>query len=81
MTTCSLFPADTRYFSPGKDSIPQSGMINDRVDHLDTLLIQLSNVAISSDPKREDHEYGRFACIVDPKRNRLNLWQPMAEEK
>ena len=28
------------------------------------------------DPKREDFEYGRFAWIMDPEGNRIELWQP-----
>jgi len=27
------------------------------------------------DPKRDDHEYGRFAWIWDPEGNRVELWR------
>lgn len=77
MTTWSLFPADTKYFGPGKDHVPQSAMINYRVDDLGALLAQLSTIGIASDPKREDTEYGNFAWITDPEGNRLELWQPL----
>src|SRR6266571_2478060 len=29
------------------------------------------------DPKREDYDYGRFAWIMDPEGNRIELWQPI----
>lgn len=28
------------------------------------------------DPKREDHDYGRFAWFNDPEGNRVEFWQP-----
>jgi predicted enzyme related to lactoylglutathione lyase len=31
------------------------------------------------DPKREDHEYGRFAWITDPEGNKIELWEPPKE--
>jgi predicted enzyme related to lactoylglutathione lyase len=73
MTAWSLFPADTKYFGPGT----QQAMINYRVDDLDALLNQLRAAAVEIDPKREDYDYGRFAWIVDPEGNRVELWQPL----
>ena len=32
--------------------------------------------AVDIDPKREDHDYGRFAWFNDPEGNRVELWQP-----
>jgi len=31
-------------------------------------------------PHREDHAYGKFAWIVDPDGNRVELWEPPGEE-
>ena len=73
-TTWSLFPEATKYFGPG----PQTAMVNYRVDDLDALLAQLTAAGVTIDPKREDASYGRFAWIVDPEGNRLELWQPLA---
>jgi len=54
-------------------------MVNFRVDNLDELLVQLGAAGVTIDPKREDHAYGRFAWIVDPEGNRVELWEPLGE--
>jgi predicted enzyme related to lactoylglutathione lyase len=77
-TTWSLFPEDTKYFGPGDERGPQQVMVNYRVDDLDALLAQLATEGVTIDPKREDADYGRFAWIVDPEGNRIELWQPLA---
>lgn len=73
-TVFTHFPVDTKYFGDG----PQQTMVNFRVDDLDELLAQLATAGVSIDPKREDYSYGRFAWIVDPEGNRVELWQPSA---
>ncbi len=75
-TAWSIFPADTKHFGPGG----QSAMINYRVDDLDGLLAKLEAAGVTIDPKREDASFGRFAWIVDPDGNRVELWQPLVEE-
>lgn len=72
MTVFAHFPADTQYFGTG----PQQAMINLRVDNLDELLAQLAAAGVVIEPKRENHPYGRFAWIVDPEGNRVELWEP-----
>ncbi len=76
-TAWSIFPEETKYFGGGA----QSAMINYRVDDLDGLLAKLSAAGVTIDPKREDAGYGRFAWIVDPDGNRVELWQPKVEEE
>jgi predicted enzyme related to lactoylglutathione lyase len=73
MTVLSFFPLDTAYFGPTR----QPAMINFRVDDLDQLLAQLRAAGVTIDPKREDHDYGRFAWINDIEGNRVELWQPL----
>lgn len=73
MTVWSTFPADTKYFGPGEQAV----MVNYRVDDLDGLLQKLGAAGAEIDPKRDDSEYGKFAWVVDPEGNRLELWQPM----
>jgi predicted enzyme related to lactoylglutathione lyase len=75
-TAWSLFKQDTTHFGPG----PQTAMVNYRVDDLEALCAQLEAAGIAIDPDRESSEYGHFAHITDPEGNRIELWQPLAEE-
>jgi predicted enzyme related to lactoylglutathione lyase len=77
MTVWSLFPADTPYFGTGNEKGQQQAMVNYRVDDLDALLAQLKAAGVTVIPHREDYDYGRFAWIIDPEGNRLELWQPV----
>jgi predicted enzyme related to lactoylglutathione lyase len=72
MTVWSLFEENTRYFDPGKSPF----MINYRVENLDELLAALEAEGVEIEPKRENYEYGRFAWIMDPEGNRIELWEP-----
>ena len=53
-------------------------MINYIVDDLDAILAKLNASGVRIDPKREDHDYGRFAWIYDPDGNKIELWEPPA---
>ncbi|HEX4486487.1 MAG TPA: VOC family protein, partial [Terriglobales bacterium] len=75
MTVWSLFPRDTKYFANSTANF----MVNYRVDNLDELLEEMKQAGVTIDPKREDHEYGRFAWITDPDGNRIELWEPPKE--
>ena len=72
LTAWSVFPEDTKYFDPSHAPF----MINYRVDDLDALLEALRAEGVQIDPKREDYDYGRFAWIMDPEGNRIELWEP-----
>ncbi len=72
MTVWSLFSADTKYLDPSRASF----MINYRVENLDRLLGVLREEGVEIDPRREDSEFGRFAWIMDPEGNRIELWEP-----
>ena len=74
-TVFSHFPANTAYFGDG----PQTTMLNIRVDNLDELLKQLAQADVRIDPKRDNHEYGKFAWIWDLEGNRVELWEPAPE--
>lgn len=81
MTTWSLFAADTSYFGPEReDGSKQQVMINYRVDDLDGLLERLAAAKVWIDPERGEYDFGRFAWIVDPEGNRLELWQPLVSQ-
>lgn len=51
-------------------------MINYRVENLDQLLDQLRSAGVEVDDRVEEYEYGRFAWIMDPEGNRIELWEP-----
>jgi len=71
LTVWSIFPQDTKYFDPSKSSF----MMNFLVENLDELLkaLRAEGVTIA---KAEEHEYGKFAWVIDPEGNRIELWEP-----
>ena len=73
LTVWHVAGKDSQWFSPSNSSF----MINYRVDNLDELLEQLraAGVAIIQGP--ESHENGKFAWIMDPDENKVELWEPM----
>jgi len=75
MTIWSVFPRHSKYFDPSKSPF----MINYRVDDLDGLLKALAEEGIECAPA-EDSDYGRFAWIMDPDGNRIELWEPPKEK-
>ncbi len=72
LTIWSIFPQTSSYFDPSQSQF----MVNYIVDDLDAFLVKLRDRGVEIDPKREDHEYGRFAWIYDPDGNKIELWQP-----
>ena len=76
MTVFAHFPLDSKYFGEGG----QQTMVNFRVDDLDGLLAKLAAAGVRIDPKREDHEYGRFAWIWGLEGNPVELWQAHAAD-
>ena len=73
LTVWHLANRDSQWFNPSESAF----MINYRVDRLDELLAQLraAGVAIIGGP--ESHENGKFAWIMDPDGNKVELWEPM----
>jgi predicted enzyme related to lactoylglutathione lyase len=51
-------------------------MMNFIVEDLDGLLAALCEERVEVDPRREEYDYGRFAWIMDPEGNRIELWEP-----
>lgn len=72
MTVWSIFPRESTYFDPSKAPF----MLNYRVENLDAILDALRAEGVTIDPHREDYDYGRFAWILDPEGNRIELWEP-----
>ena len=76
LTTWTAFEAGTDHF--GKPT--QQWMVNYRVDDLDALLEELQRAGVEIVPHREEYEFGKFAWIVDPDGNRVELWEPPNDE-
>ncbi len=71
-TVWALFPSDTTYFAPGQATF----MINYRVRDLDRMLAQLRAQGVAVDSKVADEFNGKFAWVVDPEGNKIELWEP-----
>lgn len=73
VTAWHIAGATSKWFQPSDASF----MINYRVDDLDEMLADLraSGVQIVGGP--ESHENGKFAWVLDPDGNKVELWQPM----
>ena len=74
LTVWSLADRDSQWFSPSESAY----MINYRVDDLDALLAQLRAADVEVVGGPESHENGKFAWIMDPDGNKVELWEPMA---
>ena len=56
-------------------------MINYRVDNLDELLAQLKQNGVEILKGPDSEENGKFAWIMDPDGNKLELWEPMVMDE
>ena len=72
----STFPADTKYFEPSVKDF----MINLRVENLEWLLEELRKDGIEQIGELQVYEYGKFAHILDPEGNKIELWESNDEE-
>jgi predicted enzyme related to lactoylglutathione lyase len=73
-TIWSIGPANSDQFAPGTASF----MVNYRVEDLHALVKALREEGCNVLEKIEDSEYGRFAWVIDPEGNKVELWQPPA---
>ena len=75
-TAWSPFKEDTTYFEPSKKEF----MMNYRVADLDGLLRALAEESVEIIGEVQVFDYGKFAHIVDPEGNKIELWEPNDEE-
>jgi predicted enzyme related to lactoylglutathione lyase len=73
LTVWSVAAPDTKWFQPSSASF----MINYRVDSLDGMLAQLKANGIEPVKGPDSDANGKFAWIVDPDGNKVELWEPM----
>lgn len=72
LTVWHVAETDSQWFSPSISSF----MINYRVDNLGELLAQLRAGGVEVIQGPESHENGKFAWILDPDGNKVELWEP-----
>ncbi len=75
-TVWSTFPVDTKYFEPSHKDF----MINLRVENLEWLLGELKKEGVEQTGEIQCYEYGKFAHIMDPEENKIELWEAIDEE-
>jgi predicted enzyme related to lactoylglutathione lyase len=73
LTVWNAAAKDTKWFSPSESNF----MINYRVDDMAGMIEQLSGAGIEIIQGPESHENGKFAWIMDPDGNKVELWEPM----
>jgi predicted enzyme related to lactoylglutathione lyase len=74
LTVWHVADGDTQWFSPSESAF----MINYRVDNLGDLLAQLRESGIEVLKGPDSDANGKFAWILDPDGNKVELWEPMA---
>lgn len=72
LTVWHVAGRESQWFSPSDSTF----MINYRVDDLGALIHQLRNEGIEIVAGPESHENGKFAWIMDPDGNKVELWEP-----
>ena len=74
-TVWSVAAKDSTWFGPSTSVF----MINYRVDDLDGMLEQLraGGVEVIKGPESDDN--GKFAWVMDPDGNKVELWEPKAQ--
>ena len=68
----SAFAASTAYFAPSTSAF----MIDYAVDDLDAILARLHAKGVEPLKRTDDDASGKFAWILDPEGNKVELWEP-----
>ena len=68
----NAFPATTKYFAPSTADF----MIDYVVDDMDAMLARLRSHDVAVLKQSNEDANGRFAWIVDPEGNKVELWEP-----
>lgn len=75
-TIWSPFKQDTTYFAPSEKPF----MFNYRVENLVELLTILKEEGIEQVGEVQEVPYGKFAWIMDPENNKIELWEPIDDD-
>ena len=73
-TIWNVAEAGSEYFAPS----PSPFMVNYRVADLHALVAALRREGCNVLDKVEESEYGKFAWVIDPEGNKVELWEPPA---
>lgn len=73
-TAWLVAPEESKQFAPSEASF----MVNYRVEDLDALVTALKAEGCNVLDRVEESEYGKFAHVIDPEGNKVELWQPPA---
>ena len=73
-TIWSIAPQESGQFAPSSAPF----MINYRVEDLHALVGALKQEGCQVLEKIDESEYGKFAWVIDPEGNKVELWQPPA---
>ena len=73
-TVWSIGAEEGDQFAPSKASF----MVNYRVEDLYAVVAALKTEGCNVLDKIDDSEYGKFAWVIDPEGNKVELWQPPA---
>ena len=73
LTVWHIAEKESQWFSPSDSAF----MINYRVDNLGEMIAQLRADGVEVIRGPESHENRKFAWIMDPEGNKVELWEPM----
>ncbi len=71
-TAWLIDPQESDHFAPSSASF----MVNYRVEDLHALVKALKEEGCNVLDKVDESEYGKFAWVIDPEGNKVELWQP-----
>ena len=77
VTAWHVAEKDTKWFSPSSSSF----MINYRIDNMSEMLAQLKRNGVEILKGPESDEHGKFAWVLDPDGNKVELWEPMPRDE
>lgn len=72
-TVWSPFEEKTTYFQPFEKDF----MVNYRVENIEDPVKELKEQGVEVCDEIEEFEYGKFVHIMDPERNKIELWKPV----
>jgi predicted enzyme related to lactoylglutathione lyase len=72
LTVWNVAAKDSDWFSPSQSTF----MINYRIDDMAGMIAKLKRGGVEILQGPESHENGKFAWIMDPEGNKVELWEP-----